>query len=271
MGSGASPVCTRLVRTDAPTHSRDDCARQPFAAHGRRRYGPPPSGRPSESVPDIFDEVEEELRSERIQQFFVRYGWALLVLAVVIVLAIGGWRWHEWRMARADAAAATEYMVASGMAANAPSGEAGAKTREAALAMFENVSAHAPTGYQTLARLSAAAMLVQEGKVEAALHVYGAIAADESADPLLRDLATLLWAQRQLDTGDPQLLKSRLEPLAVPGNPWRPLAQQDIALLDIRQKQPAEAKKILQSLATDLTAPPGIRDSAALLLDRLRS
>ena len=32
------------------------------------------------------------------------------------------------------------------------------------------------------------------------------VAGDGSADPLLRDLATLLWAQRQLDGGDPARL-----------------------------------------------------------------
>ena len=32
------------------------------------------------------------------------------------------------------------------------------------------------------------------------------VAADSAADPLLRDLATLMWAQRQIDQGDPVLL-----------------------------------------------------------------
>jgi hypothetical protein len=243
----------------------------PFAAKRARRYGPPPFWEPCESVADIFDEVEEEIRSERVQRFFARYGWAILVLVLAIVVGIGVWRWREWHMARADQAAAAEYLIATNELAAAPAGKTGDNERQAALAMLENLSAHAPAGYAVLARLRGAAALAAGGNTQAALHLYDSVASDPSADPLLRSLATILWAQRQIGTGDPQILKARLEPLAVPDNPWRPLAEQEIALLDIREKQPEEAKKILRSLANDLTATPSVRDTAALLLDHLGS
>lgn len=218
-------------------------------------------------MPDIFDEVEEELRSERIKQFFARYGLAMVIVAVVIVLGIGGWRYHAWQLARADQAAAAQYMIASNAAA--ATGKNAAKAHEAAAGALAELAQNAPAGYRTLARLRAAALAVEHGKQAEALHLYDAVAADPDADPLLRGLAGLLWAQRQIDTGDPSLLRSRLVPLAAPGSPWRPLAEQDLALLDIRQKHPDAARKRLRPLASDKTAPRSVRETAALLLDGL--
>ncbi len=226
-------------------------------------------GDPSESVPDIFDEVEEDVRAERVQQFFARYGWAVLALAVVIVLAVGFWRYREWRLERQDQAAASQYLIAT-TEANAP-GESGAKARNAAIARLDQLAASGPEGYRTLARLRAAALLAQQGNVAEALRFYNEIASDSAADPLFRDLATLLWAQRQIDSGDPQILQARLEPLAVAGNPWRPLAERALALLDLRQNRADAARSILRGLAADATAPQGVRESAALMLDRLGS
>ena len=60
---------------------------------------------------------------------------------------------------------------------------------------------------------------------------------DSSADPLLRDLASLLWALHEIDSGDPALLEARLKPLADPNNPWHALAEEQLALLDLRQGQ----------------------------------
>jgi hypothetical protein len=86
---------------------------------------------------------------------------------------------------------------------------------------------------------------------------------------LLRDLASLLWAQHQLDQGDPALLEARLKPLAAPGNPWHTLADEQLALLDLRLGKRDQARATFQRLATDTTAPSGVRGRASGLLTRL--
>ena len=72
-----------------------------------------------------------------------------------------------------------------------------------------------------------------------------------------------------IDTGDPALLEARLKALAEPGNVWRPLAQEQLALLDLRQGKTQAAKAALTKLAQDVTAPNGVRERAAALLGRL--
>ena len=82
----------------------------------------------------------------------------------------------------------------------------------------------------------------------------------------MRDLASLLATQRQIDKGDPVLLEARLKPLAELGNPWAPLAEELLAVLDLRQGRVDDARKKLQMLSMLGDAPPGLRTRAAALL-----
>ena len=206
---------------------------------------------------DIFDEVDEDLRAERAQALFKRYGGLFLALALLTVGAAGGWQGWRWWQAKRDMAAATAFLAAMNTAQVVGPRVAGATSdtasRKAAIAEFGQVAETAPDGYRTLARLRIAALQADAGDLAGAAATYDQVAADSSADPLLRDLASLLWAQSQLDTGDPSRLEARLKVLAVPDNPWHALASEDLALLDLRQGHTDAAKATLRRLAGDLT------------------
>jgi hypothetical protein len=215
-------------------------------------------------VVDIFDEVDEELRAERAQQLLKRYAGLIVALAVLIVAAAGGWQAWRWWQARQDVAAAQRYLAAMALT-QSPA----AAARPDVTADFDALARSAPDGYRTLARFQAAALMAQHGDLKGAAGLWNDIATDGTADPLLRDLASLLWCQHQIDTADPSLLEARLKALAEPGNAWRPLAQEQLALLDLRQGKTDAAKTALGKLAQDITAPNGVRERAAALLARL--
>jgi hypothetical protein len=99
--------------------------------------------------------------------------------------------------------------------------------------------------------------------------LWDQVAADNSADPLLRDLANLTWCLWHLDKDDPGLLEARLKPLAALGNAWRSLALEQIALLDLRHGHTEAAKTALQKLVEDTTAPAGVRSRANIVLSRV--
>jgi hypothetical protein len=141
--------------------------------------------------------------------------------------------------------------------------------RAAAIALFEPIAGDAPEGYRTLARLHEAALKADAGDLAGATLLWDQVAGDAAADSLLRDLASLLWVERQLDSGDPALLEARLKPLAVPQNPWRALAQEQLALLDLRRGKAEEARAALRNLAQDVTAPSGVRGRSNALLGHL--
>ena len=58
---------------------------------------------------DLFREVDEELRSDRFQEFWNRYGKILIGVAVAIVLATGGYRYYEYYTAKQAAEAGDRY------------------------------------------------------------------------------------------------------------------------------------------------------------------
>lgn len=217
---------------------------------------------------DIFDEVDEELRAERAQQLLKRYSGLIIAAVLVIVGAVAGWQGWRWYEARQDQAAATEYLTAMTLA-DATAAGSSAANRAAAIAAFERLTTSAPEGYRTLARLRQAALKADAGDKAGATALWDQVAGDTSADPLLRDLASLLWAAHQIDSGDPALVEARLKALAAPDNPWHALAQEQLALLDMRQGKTDEAKATLRRLAQDTTAPNGVRGRAGGLLNRL--
>lgn len=218
------------------------------------------------TVVDIFDEVEEELRAERAQRLLKQYGGVMIAAAVLVVVGVGAWQGWGWWQARRDLTVAGQYLSAMSTADTA--GQDKAK-QKAAASEFEHVANTGPAGYRTLARLRAAALLAQNGDITGASHVWDAVAADGSAQPLLRDLASLLWAEHQIDTADPGMLEGRLKPLTNPDNPWHSLAQEQMAVLDLRLGKKAAAKTALRQVAQDVTAPEGVRGRAAALLTQL--
>lgn len=217
---------------------------------------------------DIFDEVEEDLRADRARAFAKRYGILIVALMVLVVAAVGGWQAWRWYDARQTMAQAGAYIAAMRTADGLGAGADKAQ-RDAAKDAFLAVAAGANDGYRTLARLRAAALAGDNGDQAGALTLLDQVSNDGAADPLLRDLASLLWVQRQVDGGDPAALGTRLAPLVSPGNPWHALAQETQALLALRAGRRDEARDIYKRLAGDLTAPESLRGRAAGLFARL--
>ncbi len=217
---------------------------------------------------DIFREVEDEVRAERARRVARRYGW--LVAGVVVLAAVGlcGWQAWQWYEQRQDMAAAGVFLTAMQTAETAV-GMDTSPARKSAVDGFEKVIATAPEGYRTLARLRVAALQASGGQKAAALSAWQAVTDDGAADPLLRDLSSLLWVEGQLDAGDPAVLQARLEKLTGPTNAWHGLALEAQAVLDIRQGHNDAARRTLQSLAQDVTTAEGTRGRANALLARL--
>jgi hypothetical protein len=221
---------------------------------------------------DIFEEIVEDLRAERAKRALLRYGGVGAIIVVVLVGAAAGWQGWRWYQQRQDQAAGAVFLAAMHDADSvAPAGEAVAvsSARTAAEAGFEHLALTAPEGYRTLARLRDAALKADAGDLAGAALLWDQVASDPGADKLLRDLATLLWADHQLSTADPGTLRTRLAPLTVPTNAWHALAQETQALVDLREGRDDSAKQALHALVADSTAPEGVRNRATGLLARL--
>ena len=215
---------------------------------------------------DIFDEVDEDLRADRAKLLLKQYGPTLVAAAALAVALVAGWRAWQWYEAKQNAAMAESYIAAMKLAdAKDPA------AHKTAVTDFAAIAGKAGPGYRNLARLRAAALRADAGDLAGAGALWDAVAADSSADPLLRDLANLQWALHEIDTADPAAVEARLQPLTIVTNPWHALASEAMAMLDLRRGRTDAARDVLKSLAQDITAPEGVRRRAEGVLGRLGS
>jgi len=205
-------------------------------------------------VADIFHEVDEEVRRERLAKIWERYSGLIIAACVLLVAAVGGWRGYEWYVARQAAIAGSQIEAAVTLAN---------KSAEAQTA-FDKVAAEAPGGYRTLARFRAAAELAKTKKDEA-VKAYDALASDGSLGALWQDLASIRAGLLLVDTAPLAEMQKRLEPLADSGRVYRHSARDLLALSAWRVKDAAAAKKYLGMISGDAETPPGIRSRADVL------
>ncbi len=189
------------------------------------------------SNPESFiDEVTDEVRRDKLFALFRRYGW-IGILAVLLI--VGGAAWNEWQKAQAQARA-----EAFGDAVLAALDTPDAAARRSAL------SAVSASGEQT----AVLGLLLASDPTQdraATLAALDAVAADAALPASYRDLAVLRRvsvAGADMPVAD---RKAALDPLAQEGRPYRPLALEFLALLQVEGGDRAAAAKALQALADD--------------------
>ena len=216
-------------------------------------------------VPDLIDEVDEELRAERGKRLAQRYGGVVMGALLLAIAGVGGWeawRWNEGRLAG---------QAAQGFLATARDAAAEGADLRASAERFTAIAQGAPAGYRTLARLRAAALLAETGQTEAAVAAYDALSRDTDTDVLYRDLATVLWGLQALNTGEASQIEARMVPMAAPGATWRASAREVQALAALKRGDAEQARRTLQSLTTEAATPQALRERAGRLLQGLGS
>ena len=199
---------------------------------------------------DIFREVDEELREERLKKAWKRFGPFVVVLALVAVAVTGGtvfWRNYQEQQRQTES---DRYFTALEAL------QAGDEAK--ALSQFAELSSNAD-GYGLLAELQLAALQAGNGDAEAAAETYRSLADDVDAPVPFRDLASLLLARLEIESGDPADLSARLDPLTAAGSPWRFLARELQVALALRQGDLVTARTLASELSSAGEVPNALR------------
>jgi hypothetical protein len=208
-------------------------------------------------VSDIFREVDEEVRREQLRKLWDRWGSYMVAAAILVVLAIAGWRaWEWWEMKKAQEAGAAFESALSLSQAN---------KHEDAEAAFAKIAADSPKAYRTLARFREAAELAVRDRA-AAVKVYDALAADNSVGRTLQDLAAVRAGLLLVDTAPTSEMRARLEPLTGADGPFRHSARELIAISAWRGQDIATARRWCDMIMGDAETPAGTRSRVEMLM-----
>ncbi len=205
---------------------------------------------------DIFQEIDEEVRRERLKQLWDKYSNYVVALALVIVASVGGWRAYQWWEAKRAAEAGASFEQAVALATQDKAAEA--------QAAFGKIAAEGTSGYRMLARLREAALLARTDRA-AAVRDYDAIANDTGATSIIRDLARLRAAMLLVDTAPAQEIASRVEPIATAGHAFRHTARELMALAAWRAGDSAGVRRWIDMIIADAESPAGVRARAEML------
>ena len=205
---------------------------------------------------DIFHEVDEEVRRERLKKLWDRYSIYVIGGAALIVAVIGAWRGYEYSQAKQAAAAGAAFESALSLS------EAG--KHDEAEAAFTKIAGEAPAGYRMLARFRAAADLAQ-AKPPEAVKTYDELAADTSLGTTLQDLAAVRAGMLVVDNAPLSEMQRRLDPASAPERSFRHTARELLALSAWRNHDFAAARRYIDMIATDAETPAGTRARAEVL------
>lgn len=206
----------------------------------------------------LFREVDEEVRQDQYKKLWKQYGNYFTALAVVIVLAVAGFKgWQYWQVSQSEKAARV-YSDAVKMLEAGKNADA-----EAAFAAINH------SGYTKLANLRRAAALDGQGKADEAVALYDTIANDQNNQQSIRDLARVRAGYILVDKLAPAELISRLGSFDNEQSPWRGLAREIFALSAYRTGDYTMADRYLNAIIADQGVALELRQRAQTLLEVL--
>lgn len=211
----------------------------------------------------FFREVDEELRSERVQNFWDKYKALIIGGAVAIIVGTGGYRFYESYTADQAAKAGDAFMEAVRLAETDKADEA-----------LEKLGAIANDGspaYQALAQMRLAAELSKQGKWKEAVETYDAVAALSTANENLRSLARLRAAAILVDEGTVTEVEGRVSTLTGPGAPYRASAREYLALAYYKAGDLSQSAKLFNEIKSDAGTPRTLAQRVSLMLELIAS
>lgn len=205
---------------------------------------------------DIFHEIDEDLRRERLSRLWSRYGIYVIALVVLVIAGTAGYSGYRWWSLKQAQTASAQFEAAAKLSSEGKHQEA--------QAAFDALARTAPAGYRTLARFRAASELAQRD-AGAAVTAFDALAADGSLTASERDLARIRAGLLLVDTGTVEAVKQRVQQVADGQGALRHAARELLALAQYKAGDLKAANATASTLLEDQEAPGGVRSRAQLL------
>lgn len=210
-------------------------------------------------MPDVFDEVEEDLRRDRAERLWKKYGPYLMAAAVALVAATGAYSFWQDHQRKGLESAALRYATAGDLVAG---------DRDRALTELRGLAQDGAGGFAGLARLKEAALIAERDPAQG-LALFRRVAADSNLDAELRRIAAAMAGVLSVDAAPRAEAEQAAQSLQMAGSPFRNAGREIEALAALRAGDEGRARDLYRAIADDLNAPAGLRQRAAEMLAAL--
>lgn len=211
---------------------------------------------------NIFREVDEELRSDRMRNLWRRFAPYVIGAAVGVVAIVAvneGWTWYN---ANNAAQSSDELYAAFDLADGGD--------LPAATAQLDTLIGNGTGNYPTLAEFRKAGLLAKDGKAAEAVAAYDALANSQS-NAHMRELALVLAGNLLIDSGSLADVESRVGSVAAEGSPLRNAAREIMGLAQYKAGDLPAAQASFQSVIDDAMTQSSTRTRMGYYLAQLVS
>lgn len=212
------------------------------------------------SQDNIFQEIDEELRSDRMRALWRRFAPYVIGAAVGVVALVAvneGWTWYH---ANNAAQSSDELYAAFELI------DGGDLT--AAQTQLDTLIDDGSGNYPALAQFRKAGVLAREGKTAEAVAAYDALANSQS-NARLRELALVLGGTLMVDAGTLTDVESRVGSIAVEGNALRNAAREALGLAQYKAGDFAAAQASFEAVAGDPLTQTTVRNRMSYYLAQM--
>jgi hypothetical protein len=205
-------------------------------------------------VVDVFEEVEEQLRSDHYKTLALRYlPWLGGGLLAALVVALAVWGYGQYRQAGEQKASEA---YASGI------DTLGRGDRDQAYQLFAKAAASSSAAYGSLALMQQAGIRLDQQRTADAVRLLDQ-AAKVAPNPIIGDAARLKSALALLDTASYTEIENRLKPLtSKTDSPYYALAREAVAMAKLKAGRAGEARGDFVVLSLLPNAPDSVRQRA---------
>lgn len=205
-----------------------------------------------------MQEVDDALRRERLEKIWKSYGKYIIGLAVSIVAIVAG---REIYVSTVNSTQEANSMAYSSALKKAQENNADVS------AVWNSTSKEMGATYSNLAKLHLAASQAKAKDYAGAQATYKSVVDDSSADSRIKDLARYLSALISVENNnDKSAARSELALIAGGEGAYKVSATEQLAMLDLQDKNFTDARAKLESLKSEQTISNEMRARVTKLL-----
>jgi hypothetical protein len=208
----------------------------------------------------LIREVDEELRRDRLRNFWRHGGPWVILAAVLIVVGVAGYEgWNWWT--KTQAARSSDQFYAAAAIADGTDFAAAQKA-------LNDVIAQGSGAYPVLAQFREAALLAKNGKTDDAVAAYDALSTSLS-NTHLRAMALILAANLLVDKGDVAAVQQRVGGSITPADPLRNAAREMLGLTQYKAGKLDDAMKSFSDIMSDPNTSQDLRNRIQIYILQL--